>query len=147
MLLTGLVDRLSDHRWTILTAPDELLWPTTDDPVVRLNYHSADRYDFVGGWGSAGTEIFLPLGPRHLLFTQVGERPPPRGSVPEAHVAQCLRELIVKHAHRFVFSTQPDQSVEQIRPRLVSAQQIEQEAAEWAHWHGTQTAAERKIGS
>lgn len=145
MLLTGLVDRLSDHRWTILTAPDDLPWPTTDDPVIRLNYHSADRYDFVGGWGSKGTEIFMPLGPRHLLFTQVGERPRPRGSVPERHVALGLRQLIVKHAHRFVFASHPDPSVEEIRPRLISANQLEQEAAEWANWHDKQTAAERKI--
>ncbi len=144
LLLTGLVDRLSEHRWTILLSPDGIAWPTTDDPVVRLNYHGADHYDFAGGWGSAGTEIFMPLGPRHLLFTQVGERPRPRGTVVDMHIALGLRKLIAEHAHRFVFAAQPDHAIEMIRPRVVNAALLKKEAADWANWHAEQSAAERE---
>jgi hypothetical protein len=70
---------LHQHRWTILSPPEGSAWFTTDNPVVRLNFRSVDNYTFGGGWGSPGTEIFLPLGPQHLMYTQIGKTPPRRG--------------------------------------------------------------------
>lgn len=58
---------LYQHRWTILLPPEGLNWFTTDNPVVRLNFSSVNNYNFGGGWGSPGTEIFLPLSPQHLI--------------------------------------------------------------------------------
>ncbi|HSW14612.1 MAG TPA: DUF4238 domain-containing protein [Solimonas sp.] len=49
-LLTRTVQRLHRHHWTILRAPQGLEWPTSDDPVIRLDFHSAANYDFGGGW-------------------------------------------------------------------------------------------------
>jgi len=36
--------------------------------VILLNFYSPEKYDFGGGWGSVGTEIFMPLGPGHHLL-------------------------------------------------------------------------------
>jgi hypothetical protein len=74
-LLTKTANVLHQHRWTILAPPRGLSWFTSDDPVIRLNYYKENSYDFKGGWNNKGTEILLPLGPCHLLFTKVGERP------------------------------------------------------------------------
>lgn len=62
-LLTHTVKHLERHKWTILRPPEDLSWFTSDDPVIRLNYYDAGRYDFNGGWGNKGTEIILPLAP------------------------------------------------------------------------------------
>jgi hypothetical protein len=70
-LLTKTADVLHKHKWTILSPPKGMKWFTSDDPVVRLNYHDPNKYDFGGGWGSEGTEIFMPLSPNHLLYTQI----------------------------------------------------------------------------
>src|SRR6185437_6304634 len=75
-LLTDTLNKLTEHHWTILSSENDLPWFTTDDPVVRLNFRSPSHYDFEGGWGIPKTNIFLPLSPKHLLFTEVGDKSP-----------------------------------------------------------------------
>jgi hypothetical protein len=144
-LLTSTLNRLSDHRWTILSAEDDLPWFTTDDPVVRLNFRSPSDYDFKGGWGVPKTNIFLPLSPKHLLFTQVGEKTYQRGEVLPRHMAIMLRRMIAEHAHRYVFSPYKDPAIHQYKPRVVDAEAVKNEQEEWRRWHEEQSAAEREL--
>ncbi len=144
-LLTSTLNRLSDHRWTILSAEDDLLWFTTDDPVVRLNFRSPSDYDFKGGWAVPKTNIFLPLSPKHLLFTQVGEKTYQRGEVLPRHMAIMLRRMIAEHAHRYIFSPCKDPAVPHYRPRVVDAEAIKNEQEEWRRWHEEQSVAEREL--
>lgn len=144
-LLTTTVNALLEHKWTILRSPPRLEWLTSDDPVVRLNYHDAREYDFGGGWGSKGTEILLPLGPRHLMYTRIGKKPPPKGHVVSRELAQSLQRFTVEHAHRFVFARTPDPSVAAWKPRIVDPGAFNAEAAQWKHWHEDQSTAEREL--
>jgi len=144
-LLTKTADVLHQHKWTILSPPEPIRWFTSDDPVIRLNYHGPDRYDFDGGWGSQGTEIVLPLSPRHLLYAQVGSLPPRRGTeLPQAQ-AEMTRRFIAEHAHRMIFAAEPEPCVTTLRPRTVSLELLKQEAEQWRKWHEDQTSAERKL--
>jgi len=143
--LASTINVLHSHRWTILRPPDGTTWFTTDDPVVRLNHHSTGIYDFQGGWGSAGTQIFLPLGPRHLLYARVGERPPQRGSLVPPDTALMLRRCIAEHAHRFIFSATADPEVAQLRPRKVDAAILRNEDEQWRRWHEEQSLAEQEL--
>ena len=136
---------LPTHRWTILRPPDNLTWFTSDDPVVRLNYHADGTYDFGGGWGSPGTEIFLPLDPLHLLYAKVGERPPPRGFVLPRATAEMIRRFIAEHAHRFVFAAKADAEVPKLRPRRVDAVLLRDEREQWLRWHDNQNKAEEQL--
>lgn len=144
-LLTATVNSLLVHKWTILHSPEGIAWVTSDDPVVRLNYHDPNRYDFGGGWGSPGTEIFLPLSPRHLLYTKIGTRPPRRGEVVSAELAGWFQRFVIEHAHRFVFATSPDASVSRLRPRTVDAEAFADEVEQWRRWHEEQSAAEQDL--
>jgi len=139
------VGMLHAHRWTILRAPDGLNWFTSDDPVVRLNYSSEGTYDFQGGWGSPGTEIFLPLSPRHLLYTKVGAQPPRRGDVVPRPQTEMIRRMIAAHAHRFIFAASPEPSVSGLRPRAVDASRFRYENEKWRRWHEEQTVAEQSL--
>jgi hypothetical protein len=141
-LLTSTLRVLHKHKWTILRCPPEMTWFTTDDPVVKLNYHSAVRYDFGGGWGSEGTEIFMPLSPKHLLYTRVGHRSAAKGTVLSRELALGLQNMMVQHAHRFIFSTEPNVRLPELRPRHVSSEFFESEAMQWKTWHDEQTRAE-----
>jgi hypothetical protein len=125
--------------------PDDMTWFTTDDPVIRLNYYQRGKYDFKGGWGSPGTEIFLPLDPRHLLYTKVGERPPRRGSVVPRAVALMIRRFIAEHAHRFLLSESSEPEVTRLRPRIVDASLLSRESAQWRSWHEEQAQAEQEL--
>jgi hypothetical protein len=144
-ILTSTISNLSDHKWTILSAEDDLPWFTTDDPVVRLNFRNASDYDFKGGWGVPKTNIFLPLSPKHLLFTQVSEKTFQRGDVLPRHVAIMLRRMIAEHAHRYIFSPTKEPTIPQYIPRVVDAQAVKNETEQWQRWHEEQSTAEREL--
>lgn len=143
-MLKNTATALLRHRWSILRSAPNNEWVTSDRPVVCLNYHDPSNYDFGGGWGSTGTEIFLPLSPRHLMYTKVGSKPPARGTVLSVNDTHALQRMIVENAHRYVFAIRPDAAVEQIRPRLVDAEIFRSESDQWKRWHDEQSAVERK---
>jgi hypothetical protein len=142
-LLTKTVTVLQQQRWTILSPPEGMYWLTSDDPVIKLNYYRPGTYDFKGGWGNPGTEILLPLSPRHLLYTRVDDRPPRRGEIPRDQ-AEMIQRLIAEHAHRLIFAAEPDPEVPRLRPRTVNADLWRDENDLWRKWHEEQTAAERE---
>lgn len=144
-LVTTTADVLHQHKWTIVSPPDDLVWFTSDDPVVRLNFYGPGSYDFKGGWGSSGTEIFLPLSPRHLLYTQVGNRPPVRGEVCARGLAEGVRRFIAEHAYRIIIAAEPVSGIEELRPRSVNAAVFKDEKSRWHSWHENQSAAEREL--
>ena len=65
------------RRWIDWVA-DGWEWFTCDHPVMRLNYNGPDDFTLQGGWDYKGTDLVMPLSPRHLLMTQVGHSRPHR---------------------------------------------------------------------
>ncbi|WP_160105642.1 DUF4238 domain-containing protein [Pseudomonas izuensis] len=144
-LLSSTVRHILQHKWTILRAPPGVVWPTTDDPVIRLNTFEGGRYNFGGGWGSRGTQIFMPLSPNHLMYTQVGFRPLDRDTVVSTEWAHSIRRLIIEHAHRYIFSIDQDPTIPSIRRRLVCPKRFEDERLMWKNWHVEQSQAESEF--
>jgi len=140
------LNRLNEHKWVILSAEDDLPWFTTDDPVVRLNFRHPGDYNFKGGWQVPNTNIFLPLSPKHLLFTQVGSKSPyERGEFLPRDQAVMLRRMIAEHAHRYIFSPFKDPDISCYRARHVDAEAVKSEQEQWSKWHDEQSAAEREL--
>lgn len=144
-LLTRTVEKFTHHKWSIIHADDALPWFTTDDPVVALNFRNFREYDFGGGWGVPHTNIILPLSPKHLLYTQIGDKRLPNGTVFPRHLALFLRKVIAEHAHRYIFSPAPDASIPFLRPRHIDAQAVKNETELWERWHAEQSSAEREL--
>ena len=144
-ILTKTIAPLLKHQWTILRAPDGITWPTSDNPVVRLNYYKDGTYDLKGGWGVEGGEIFMPLNSQYLLYTKIGEkRAHPRNTRLDRNTALLLRRMIVQNAHRYVFDgTESD--VAQIRPRIVNEEEFKTEEATWERWNTEQSDAEIEL--
>ena len=140
-LLTSTVQALLKNKWTILSPPDGIEWITSDDPVIPLNYYGDGRYDFKGGWGNPGSEIILPLGPKHMMYTMVGKRSRYRETV-SLEMAQTFRRFMAEHAHRYVFALKEDPELELFRPRIVDATAVRDETAQWEKWHEEQSLAE-----
>lgn len=137
---------LHQYRWTIMQPATDILLPTSDCPVIKLNYHSKGKYDFGGGWASKGTEIFLPLSPEHILYTQVGvKRPPPRGTKLNMKVSLMIRKFIIEAAHRTIFSVEPEKVIAKIRPRLVDSIKFQEEQKQWQDWHKVQSEVEKEF--
>ncbi|MBZ5661010.1 MAG: DUF4238 domain-containing protein [Acidobacteriia bacterium] len=144
-LLSHTANILQNHKWTILRPADGMSWFTSDNPVVRLNYYSDQKYNFDGGWGSPGTEILLPLDPQHLLYTKIGQRPLDRGSVVSRAHTKLIRRVIAEHAHRYIFSSSEDVEIPRLRPRTVSADAVRHEKEQWQTWHEDQSKADREL--
>jgi Protein of unknown function (DUF4238) len=145
-LLTSTLNVLFEHRWTIVKPHGDTRWITSDDPVIRLNYNSPTDYNLHGAWGSKGTEILLPLGPKHLLYTQVGNRQPPQTGwmFPKEHT-EMLQRIIAKHAHRLIFANAPSPLISTMRPRTVNPVALSAERQQWENWHDQQMKAEREL--
>jgi hypothetical protein len=139
------LDALLGHKWTILRAPRGMSLCTSDNPVIRLNYHSNERYDLKGGWGSKGTEIIFPLDTGNVLYTKIGDRPPPRGTVVSLEVARFFQRIILENAHRFIFCPSKCDEAAMIRPRTEDASIFKHEQAQWDHWHNRNMEAESRL--
>ena len=101
-------------------------------------------YDFKGGWGVKNGDILLPLSPKHLLYTCIGNRPKIRAATLDHHTAQFMRRIIIEHADRYVFSTEQS-DVHLIRPRTICAEQFMAERRAWDDWNREQSEAEAKL--
>lgn len=147
-LLTQTYRVLRRHKWTIVRPPVHMHWVTSDNPVIKLNYYADGRYDFKGGWGSKGTEILMPLGPQHLLYTRVGERPRwLKGQTVPEPLALQLQTFVIENAYRYVYAAEADPAVGRIRPRVVNATQFVDEANQWKRWDEEQSTAERELSN
>jgi len=133
---------LYKNKWTIMKPAKGLYWPTSDNPVIRLNYYEPGKYDFKGGWYNPGSEILFPLGPEHLMYSQVNSRPPMRGTRFSEADTILIRKLISEHAHRYVFSNHIDDNLEKYRPRVISREQCAYESTQWKNWHQIQSQIE-----
>ncbi|CAI3789458.1 hypothetical protein AHFPHNDE_03154 [Pseudomonas sp. MM227] len=143
-LLTKTLGRIPTHKWTILHAPQDMAWPTSDNPLIRLNFQDTENYDFRGGWGVQNGDILLPLSPKHLLYTSIGNQVWPRGTTLSATTASLIRKIIIEHADRYVFA-QESGDIHLIRPRVVCPKTFNVELAAWKNWHEEQCLAERQL--
>lgn len=143
-LLTSTVNKVPRRGWSILRAPPGITWPTSDNPLIRLSFITPNNYSFGGGWGVPKADIFLPLGPCHLLHLCVGQRSYVRGHVVDISTADLFRRIIIEHADRYVFA-QKEQDIHDVRERLVCAATHKAERDAWQNWHAEQSAAERDL--
>ena len=140
-VLKGTINRLPNHRWTILHAPPGVTWPTSDNPFMRVGVGANGAFSFEGGWDVPGTKLFMPLSPKHLLFTCVGSPPPRRGTTLSLAQAAFYRTMILTGAHHYVFATDT-RDIEEYRPRTVCPEQFKAVRKHWAEWHESQSGEE-----
>lgn len=140
-LLTWIAETLCKHRWSIAQPCEGEEWPLTDHPAIRLNYYKHGHYDFKGGWGNPGTELMMPVSPRHLLYVQVGKKHPNRFPFSREQT-KLVQKLIVERAHRWVFTSRPEQWVVDCRTRVVDKNRFAEEEEGWKEWSVNQLDAE-----
>ena len=144
-LLTNTVRIMDTYTWQVINAADGITFPTSDDPVICLNYYAENDYDFKGGWGMPNGNIIFPISPTKLLFTQIGSH----RFVPELDRSQkwslFFRRIIIEHAHRYIYDTKPNDDVAHIHPRCVDLDLFLSEQKETANWHSDQLKAEQNL--
>lgn len=133
-LLSGISSILHQHKWGIATAHSGIIWPTSDDPVICLNYYGEDSYDFKGGWGKQGCEIIMPICPTKALYTRIGADLPEFMVFTKEH-SLLVKKLIVEHALMYIYSSEKDSKIPLLRPRKVDLEEYNRIQGELKEWY------------
>jgi len=136
--LTGVAEVLCRHHWSVIYPAGASEWPFSDHPVLRLNYFGPKNYDFGGGWGKPGSELMMPVSPRHLLYAKVGSKAVNRMNATVSQTVE-LRWLLAQRAHRWIFCRSAEDWVAQARPRIEDNKKFTAEEAAWKMWRRLQS--------
>lgn len=103
-IMENLYKTLKKHKWKILKSPKGLYWYTSDNPVLTLNYYGSGKYDFHGGFDSKGSNIIVPLTPKHLLITEIGCEEMPKMNIATVPFYQRIQRFICENATNDIYS-------------------------------------------
>lgn len=142
-LLENTAEELHKHNWTILTAHPYVKFPTSDDPVICLNYYSDTEYDFGGGWGRKNGNIIFPISPNKILFTQIGIKDNKNINF-DYGTSLRFKRIIIEHAHRKIISSYEDKEVTFIRKRYVNREMFNYEKNIWKEFQESYISTESK---
>ena len=84
----------------------------------------------------------MPLDPKHMVYTRIGQTRPDRGTHLESRMAEMFAKFTREHAFRHIFSPVEDQAIPRLRPRYINLEMYRNEKAEWAKWAEEQANAE-----
>ncbi|MDD3241855.1 MAG: DUF4238 domain-containing protein [Bacilli bacterium] len=121
---------LHKHKWGIITINDKVILPTSDSPVICLNYNNENDYNFGGGWGKENSNIIFPISPNKILYTQVGIKCKPRMKV-NYKMSLVFKKIIVEHSYRKVISNFKDEEITKIKPRHIDLKEFIREKEMW----------------
>ena len=144
-ILNGVSSVLQNHEWHIIHSPNGILWPTSDDPVICLNYTDINHYDFKGGWGRKNGEIIFPLTPHHLLYTCIGNKMNNQKLHKLEQNPELFIKLIIEHSFRYVFSVKPIKFIHRFKPRRINAEDFDNEKSQLHDWHIGSVQAEKGL--
>lgn len=135
-LITNRTYDLTRNRWFIIPASREP-WPTSDDPVVRLNKY-AKGWDLQGGLNRRGTFLALPLSPNHLFCTNVKYKISLDSLHKDAEICDLICNAIVQNGLQYVFSEKPSLNIPQMTPRIEDANGFNEMQEAFKNWHVNQ---------
>lgn len=135
---------LHSHKWTIVKPAKGHYWPTSDNPVVKINYSSPGIYNLKGGWNIKNGNIFFPIDPEHAMFTQIGTESIPKNTrLPEPLTLE-LKGFIAENSHRQIFSQYIDNAIPILKKRIIAPEILHQEKEEMNKWHQLNADMERE---
>ncbi len=132
-LLSETIKVLHKHEWKIINLDERVKIPTSDDPVICLNYYSNNNYDFEGGWDNNGSEIIFPISPNKIIYTKVGVRDIQFKL--DYNLSIKIKTMIVEHAYRRIFSIDNEKWITKTRKRYVNIDEFNREKKMLENWH------------
>lgn len=129
-LLQNTANILHNHKWGIIMVDERVVLPTSDDPVICLNYNNENDYNFGGGWGRPNSNILFPISPNKILYTQIGVKVKPRYQL-DLKMSLILKKIIIEHSYRKIISNFKDPEIEKIKPRYINLKEFKREKKMW----------------
>jgi len=119
-----------NYKWGIIIVDEKVVLPTSDDPVICLNYNNEKDYNFDGGWGKKNCNILFPISPNKIIYTQIGMNVKSRWQV-DYKMSMLFKKMIIEHSHRMIISNFKDKDVEKIKTRYVDETEFKREIKMW----------------
>lgn len=135
-LLESTAKVLCTHKWVALRPHPGCKWFTSDDPVVKLHAFRNGLFEFTGGWGKTGQEMYLPVSPELMVYTSFGSSTQ-FSRVCTAEETLLLQRMIASHASRMIFAESRPARAVMFKPRRIDPVQFREEEEAWAEWHKT----------
>lgn len=134
--LTHTYKVLLNHHWVILHPYPGQEWPTSDKPVICMDYNSETSHNLDSGWGKKHTNIIFPVDPWHLLIAEVGIKNTRRLQSMDysAEYTTFFQDIICENAYRFIFAVNPLKYMNRRHKRIVDPKLYEQEKQEAEKW-------------
>lgn len=144
-LLKDRMDILMRHKWRVFEVAQGILLPTSDDPVINLNYYSENNYDFNGGWKRRGSEIIMPLSSKHFMYTRIGDSRSLKQYDRDESLSSLVYKFILEHSMLQVYSASKLDNIQRIIPRTIDAEQFTRISSEMQKWHDQNSESERNM--
>ena len=134
-LLTKTMPKVDYHHWHVIHAAKGISFPTSDNPVICMNYTNAQEYDFNGGWGKKNANIIFPLSPECLAFTEIGNHKDCSVLDYSEYWSKFFRKIIIEHAFRYVYANTRQRGMLAINPRIINKELFLAEKQRMSDWH------------
>ena len=144
-MATTNVSILQKHQWHIIEAAPGIEWPTSDDPVICLNYRSDKDYNFNGGISQKNAEILFPLSPKHLLYTYVGNKLSVEKYQRNQLFSNFVRRVILEHGFLHIYSKNRQKNMFRDCPRTVNEKEFKRIHEMLLEWHNNNAESEKEF--
>ena len=132
-------DQLPDYSWSVVTPYRDWTWFTSDHPVMLVRYKGPNDYEFdAGGWKVNKLDIIVPISPRHLLLTSVGQTLPAAQQI-SGELTVEIQRMVANHAFRSIVAQSPSSRPALMRPRMVDLPAFNSEQERRLRWHEEQS--------
>ena len=121
-------------KWSIVTAPDGVVWPTCDAPIVIARIEQSGNLICTDGLGNKDRIVIFPVSPTKVLLATHKRVFTWRFQADEA-LYRRIKAIIVKNAFMYVYSCFEDPEIPTIRSRFVNEAEFVRLKREYASWY------------
>lgn len=125
---------MRNMKWSIVTSPANMYWPTSDNPVAIVHIMSDGRFKISRGLANKNSMIVFPVSPTKLLLGKPRNRFDYRFEADMKLYAK-IKEVIIQNAFLQVYSLEKDESIPLIRARTIDQDNFNRIHKEFDKWY------------
>lgn len=130
----GVYELFHQMKWKIVTAAEEITWPTCDDPVAIVNVDTGRKCTINDGLSGKNRMIIFPISPtRAILGTQ--KRVFTQHFTADMEFSLRIKQVIINNAFMFIYSNSADEAIQASRERIVDLQEFQRIQNEFSEWY------------
>ena len=131
------------NKWGIITVDDEIDLPTSDNPIIFLEYLNGNNYRLNCSWNQKNVFILFPISSKKIIYTRVGEKVQPRYYANKEQ-SNFMKKIIVENSYMKVISKNVDNELINYKKRSVSKMNYNEYHLMWENFQKDYLTKEQK---